>query len=177
MEFRKWAEELSAFQSKPSEKTAVKTIKSDEEAKNLISKIQKKKEFGFLLDYPEEEDSLFAGIAVSLGEKETYYFAGDKIAALKEFFEDPGIVKVTHDIKEAYKILSEKNILIKGKNFDVMLAGYLLSPSQASYTVEALSWTYLKVSYSATDSVAQKAQAIMGLYVLLKKELEGKALL
>ena len=179
LEFRKLADELSAAVPVPAaERVAVKTVKTAEEFRALSSKITKEGFFAFLLDYPGEGENLFfGGLAVSMGQKEICYIPADKIGGLKGIFEDAGILKITHNIKDSRKVLSREGISLKGKIFDCMLAGYLASPSQGSYEIDALSWNFLKKSVSAEADVAQKTKCLFELYPLLEGELKEKSLL
>ena len=60
--------------------------------------------------------------------------------------------------------------VIKGKIFDVMLAGYLLNPAQGSYSVENLAWVYLKDSNGRQAQGAKAAGVLLDLYPLLLRE-------
>ncbi|MCK5179502.1 MAG: DNA polymerase I, partial [Candidatus Omnitrophica bacterium] len=60
--------------------------------------------------------------------------------------------------------------------FDVMLAGYLLGPSQSFFGLNSLSWNYLKCAISEESKAAHEAQVLKRLYPLLDGELKDKSL-
>ncbi len=177
LEFRKWTEEIAPH-IKEDRKALAKTIHSKPDLQTLIGRIQKKGEFSFLLENPQQEEGfLFENLAISTGKNEVYIIAADQFKGLKDVFEDRRIVKVTHDVKEGMKLLWKNDIAIKGKIFDVMLAGYLIAPSQTSFDLESLGWNYLKAALSANDGLESRMDLINGLFILLKKELTEKDLL
>ena len=176
LEFKKLADELAVEWKSEEAKTETKTIKNQEDVKRLVAQIQKAGRFTFLMDRTQTEDSLFSSMAIALNDAEGYRIDEKHFGLLGEVFADKRIEKITHDIKEAMKILGKKNITMAGKIFDVMLAGYLLSPALGNYDLEALGWEYLKVSSSATASLTAKAALTFQLFSGLCAELEKKSL-
>lgn len=177
LEFRKWTEEIAPH-IKEDRKVLAKTIHAKPDLQTLIGRIQKKGEFSFLLENPQQgEGFLFENLAISVGKNEVYIISADQFKGLKDVFEDRRIVKVTHDVKEGMKLLWKNDIAIKGQIFDVMLAGYLIAPSQTSFDLESLAWNYLKAALSANDGLESRVDLINGLFILLKKELTEKDLL
>jgi len=177
LEFKKLADEISAEVQPSPAQPAANVVKTDSEAKRLITQIQQAGRFIFVMDHVSTEDSLFDQVAISIKDQTVYQFAEKHFILLKEIFEDNRIEKVTHDVKEAMKILIKKDIVVEGKIFDVMLAGYLLSPALGSYSLEALGWEYLKVSSSANSSLEAKTVLTSQLFSVLQTELEEKSLL
>lgn len=64
------------------------------------------------------------------------------IAKIKELLENENIVKNIYNIKNFWHYCFKNNIDLKGENFDAMLAGYVLNPSQKSFEIERLSAEY-----------------------------------
>lgn len=176
LEFRKLAEEIAQdFEEKPP--SAVKSIRTAIEAQALAAKIEKKGGFVFLFNRSQGSDNFWSDdFVVVLSDEEAFEVSSQHMSHFKKVFADPLITKISHDIKEAMKILFKKDIAIGGKPFDVMLAGYLLVPSQGAYDIGTLAWAYLKVSLSANEGLAQQAGLVFKLYPLLKKGLEEKSL-
>ena len=175
LEFRKLAEE---FDSREASGTVdVCSIESAKDVKSLVKKIQDAEEFAFTVE-DHDDGGLFSGqvIFIAVDEKDIYAVNNDAIDALKPVFENENILKVTYDIKEGFKLLSKKNIGIGGKAFDVMLAGYLLGPSQSFFGLNSLAWNYLKCAISEESKTAHEAQVLKRLYPLLAGELKGKSL-
>jgi len=176
LEFRKLAEELAGQMTAPS-KIPLKQLKTKEETRELLEQILKKKEFSFLLDDPESSESTSCqGIVLGCAAG-AYYLPLERLAELKSVLEDPGVIKVTHDIKQVMKIFEAHQCSIKGKIFDGMLAAYLLKPSQRSYDVGTLVWDYLKRPVGSSGPRAQEAAALLEMYPILLGELKEKALL
>ena len=76
---------------------------------------------------------------------------------LKEFFGDSEISKVGYDIKEDIIAVSEYGIdapesPFGAMTFDVMLAAYILDPTQSSYPIDTLCTKYLSAYLSCDDS-------------------------
>lgn len=76
---------------------------------------------------------------------------------LKEFFGDSKISKVGYDIKEDIIAVSEYGIdapesPFRAMTFDVMLAAYILDPTQSSYPIDTLCTKYLSAYLDCDDS-------------------------
>ncbi len=175
LEFRKFAEE---FTTRNSEEVEIVNLSSEDQIQDLIKHIKKTGQFCFLFDYEEKEDLVTCeGMHVVVNEgTQVFRLELSQMAFLKEVFENKKILKITHDAKESLKVLAQHDCLIEGSIFDVMLAGYLLSSSQASFAISDLSWAYLKTSLTGSHLNARKTLMVNRLYPLLVKELEEKAL-
>lgn len=76
---------------------------------------------------------------------------------LKEFFGDSEISKVGYDIKEDIIAVSEYGIdapesPFRAMTFDMMLAAYILDPTQSSYPIDTLCTKYLSAYLDCDDS-------------------------
>ena len=76
---------------------------------------------------------------------------------LKEFFGDSEISKVGYDIKEDIIAVSKYGIdapesPFRAMTFDVMLAAYILDPTQSSYPIDTLCTKYLSAYLDCDDS-------------------------
>ncbi|MCK5082312.1 MAG: DNA polymerase I, partial [Candidatus Omnitrophica bacterium] len=176
LEFRKLAEEFDSRET--SGDVDVCNVQNAKEAKSLVRKIQVSGKFSFTVA-GDEDGGLFSGqvIFIALNENDIYAVSKDAIAELKLVFENTKILKITYDIKEGLKALSKQNIELKGNAFDVMLAGYLLGPSQAYYDLNNLAWNYLKCSIPEESKSASEAQVVGRLYPFLVNELKDKSLM
>ncbi len=70
---------------------------------------------------------------------------------LKDFFEDGGIKKVSHGVKELCRALLSEGIQPAGFVFDTEVAAYLLAPTDGSYELEKLGITYYKHEYPKAE--------------------------
>ncbi len=85
---------------------------------------------------------------------------------LKEFFGDSEISKVGYDIKEDIIAVSEYGIdapesPFRAMTFDVMLAAYILDPTQSSYPIDTLCTKYLSAYLDCDDSAGGGEQLSM----------------
>ncbi|MFL2609711.1 MAG: DNA polymerase I, partial [Flavobacteriaceae bacterium] len=92
----------------------------------------------------------------------------DKI--LKIFFEDKNITKISNDVKQDIKLLSKKNIKVKGGVFDIKLAHYLINPD-INHDIVNLSKNYLNIKSSDLKS-SEISELTHQLKPLLEKDLE-----
>ncbi|MEZ7516279.1 DNA polymerase I [Flavobacterium frigidarium] len=71
------------------------------------------------------------------------------------FFENENIEKIGQNLKYDLKILSNYNIVVKGKLFDTMIAHYLINPDMR-HNMDILSETYLKYSPKSIEALIGK---------------------
>ena len=114
--------------------------------------------------------------------------------ALKTFLEDKTIPKTTFDMKKAMVLLSQDDIKLAGVTFDLLLAAYVLNPSNTKedFKVVVSNFDYHEVEYDETiygkgakrtipkpntyrQHNAQKIIAIAALKDTLKKNLKDHA--
>lgn len=174
LEFRKWADELSA-EVKTVEDIKICSLKEKPELNSIIDEIKAEGKFSFLVS---ESDDLFESnnIYFSIGRAKIYSLKMELLAELKGVFCDATITKITFDIKSASKVLALYSCELNGC-FDIMLAGYLLNPSRTSYSISDLSWEYLKVSVPEQNKIEHETKNIYLLFPFLSRELESKSLL
>ncbi len=70
---------------------------------------------------------------------------------LKEFLENKNIEKYVFDFKKTYTLLKKKNINLKGVTFDLLLATYVINPTNASHEFKTVvqSYEYYDVSFDS----------------------------
>ncbi|CAL2089378.1 DNA polymerase I [Tenacibaculum sp. 190524A02b] len=74
------------------------------------------------------------------------------------FFENETIEKIGHNLKYDIKVLSNYNIVVKGKLFDTMIAHYLINPDMR-HNMDVLSETYLNYQpVSITELIGKKGK-------------------
>lgn len=93
---------------------------------------------GFYVPFPENQEE-----AKTLAEK------------FQSFFENEGIEKIGQNLKYDLKILSNYDIIVKGKLFDTMIAHYLINPDMR-HNMDILSETYLKYSPKSIETLIGK---------------------
>jgi len=171
LEFKRFAEELAGQVSRP--QAALPEKKADGPGlRSLIDGVRASQTLFFISDRSADSGG---GMFCSDGQSGLYRVPGPSAAALNELFDDMTIVKVTHDVKEQLKLFSHAGWRVANGFFDVMLAGYLLSPSQTAYDIAALSWAYLKTPLGPLEG-GQTLAPLVPLYPRLRQELEDKGL-
>lgn len=96
---------------------------------------------------------------------------------LKSLLENPGIKKISHDLKTLKLALAQEGIDLKGLSFDTMVAAYLLNPSKAQYSLADIAWDYLDELSGKRIEDGRALALIDRLKPRLEKELEEKELL
>lgn len=180
LEFKRLAQEVSLELSSndPSPEASLKLVENEQDLKSFLAAAQKSSEIAFMFQYADPLDAAScARVAVALSPTNIYLFSTDQIPSLKNILEDPQIIKITHDVKQSWKVLAEHKCFFKGKIFDVALAGYLLNPSQGNFTIENLAWLYLKDSSVSHSQGAQLAGALLLIYPILLREMKERDLL
>jgi len=178
LEFKKFAQEV-AVKVEVEEDQPAKMIENAKAAAGLVSAIREKGFFAFGVAVPEGSDDLFqkSALFVTADGENIWQLPIERYDWLQAVWEDEGVTKITHDIKIKLKILIPRGYAIKGPVFDVMLAGYLLFPGRADYSLSTLAWNYLKTTASVPGHFGRAAALVFRLYDLLREELKAKDLL
>ncbi len=142
-------------------------LEGSREKEKVLSLLRDAKELLFVLS----EDRVYFSLNQSL------YSVTIEDTELQNVLADPGVRKISHNLKEAeYRLLRIKSAF-SGMYFDTMLAAYLLAPSLPDFSVKELAFTYLEKRYSQDvlapeDSLA----AVSELFPILEKKLKGQGL-
>ncbi|MEF3691819.1 MAG: DNA polymerase I [Candidatus Moraniibacteriota bacterium] len=96
------------------------SVLKDGEIEDFIAELEKEKEFALSVREEEMAFSWKAGRAYSLE------LNPDNLCKLKNILEDEEIKKTGWNLKNDYKTLKNKGIVLQGISFDVMLADYVL---------------------------------------------------
>ena len=153
LEFKSLVEEFTP-QDSSKVKIEAERMKTKDEIQSLIGRIKQKGQCAFLLEIPDQE-KLFEpeGLALALSEKEIFKVDLDQIEALKEILEDPRILKITFDLKSALKAFAR---VYQGEIypvFDVMIAGYLLTPASTRFDLSTIVWSHFKEPMAENQDV------------------------
>lgn len=125
----------------------------------ILSIIKEHKKFGFkfvISDNNFIEDSIIS-VGIKTDNNPTFIIdlkenIEDFANTFKEVFQDKSIEKIGYNLKTDIIILSRLGIGIENITFDAMIAGYLLDPSQSSYSINNISREYL--NYYGIDEEA-----------------------
>lgn len=117
-----------------------------------------------------------ASVVAILVEEECVYLAAESgvyrtmiTEELRRALDDESIVKVSANLKQDIKKLDRKGIKVKGLNFDVTLAHYLLQP-ETSHDLSYLSEVYLR--HTLPDTPQAHVLATLRLMPILQEELQ-----
>jgi DNA polymerase-1 len=149
LEFTKFLDEITPLEVE--EKVNYKIVDSAVELKNLIRKIEGKKELALDTETTSisPREAQLVGISISLKKKEGFYIPvghleGKNLAmelVLSEFkpiLENEKIKKIGQNLKYDLQILKRYEIDVKGISFDTMIASYLLNPSSRQHNLSKL---------------------------------------
>ncbi|NEU04201.1 MULTISPECIES: DNA polymerase I [Clostridium] len=75
----------------------------------------------------------------------------EALKVLKEFFENEKIEKVSHNVKNLYKVLQKDGIELKSLEFDAEIAAYLIDSSKSEYSLKTLSSNLLMETVESED--------------------------
>ncbi|WP_010295509.1 DNA polymerase I [Clostridium senegalense] len=75
----------------------------------------------------------------------------ETLKVLKEFFENEKIEKVSHNVKNLYKVLQKDDIELKSLEFDTEIAAYLIDSSKSEYSLKTLSSNLLMETVESED--------------------------
>jgi DNA polymerase-1 len=141
------------------------TIKSDADARALISELNNLQAFCFDTETTNIDplEAELVGVAFSFRNNEAYYvpFPADKsiaISLLKKFeqvFANQEIEKIGQNLKYDIQVLNNYQIAVRGSLFDTMLAHYLLHP-ESRHNLNYLSGRYLNYKPVAIEELIGK---------------------
>ncbi|MEO8477210.1 MAG: DNA polymerase I [Actinomycetota bacterium] len=89
------------------------------------------------------EDGRACGIALSPGGAQAAFASIASIGLVAAFLQDPSAPKWAHDAKALERAASAEDVDAAGVTFDTMLAGYLLDPAAADYSLRRLCEAHL----------------------------------
>lgn len=173
--------------------------------KELTNRIKENKYFSFCLINSSDNPILsnILGIALSLKDNEIYYLPlvplnlmeSTKclstelvLSQLRPFYENERIIKISHNLKFDFIVLHRYKVGLRGDNFDVMIAAYLLNPSMEKYNLRNLFWEYLKYlkdedkknqekKVKSIDDTCEDARNILRLKDILEEKMKEKNLI
>ena len=121
--------------------------------KEILDYIKETKEmiFYFLTNKIEDEDKIIKekiiGISIYNKDSNEIYYIDLKEGAkeLKDILEDNEIKKVSIDLSKAYILLEQEGVNLKGIDYDISIASYILNPTDNKLKIEDLMAKYLEL--------------------------------
>jgi DNA polymerase-1 len=150
---------LKYVTSESETKAEYKAVLDEPQFQDLVGLLSRVVEFSFDTETTSRDplQADLVGISFALGPQKAFYlplghaYAGaprqigleHALSALKPVLEDPGIEKIGQNLKYDLLVLGNYGIRVQGLSFDTMIASYLLNPSKASHSLEAIALEYL----------------------------------
>ncbi len=136
------------------EKIECRIILSDEEFAGFLERLKNVEEVSFdvRLTSPEPMKAEIIGISICLNKGEAFYIPlahdyadvppqlslDSVLSGLAPFLNDERIKKYGYDMKNAAIVCSRKGVIIEGMETDVMVASYVLNPTQRDFSLEGI---------------------------------------
>jgi len=199
LEFDNLLKKISPFINQKRNKIEFHLIDNEDKLNEFIDILQKESHFSYYLVKSSEKIlvSNILALAISLKNNENYYIPLYPInlieansylpteivfSKLGSFFENKNIVKIGYNTKNDYILFKKNKIILKGNNHDIMISAYLLNPSGNKYTLEDVSWEYLKCfknedktnRIKEIEDACQNASNIYKLKNILEEKLKEK---
>jgi DNA polymerase-1 len=172
LEFTKFAREIMPPEECPVPVLA-EELRSEEAIDIVVAAIRKVGQAAFLVHCPEGAD---ARMIMAVDADKVFFVSINKCGSLKEILAQEDILKITYNMKEAMKLLQAHDCVLRGKVFDVFLAGYLLGAGQGGLTLSALAWAYLKETLPQPEDVPTHVQYVARLYPVMAEALREGSL-
>jgi DNA polymerase-1 len=154
-------------------------VASDDNLAALIADLESGGRFAMSVigDCPGGMRAGLVGIAFSTGARRARYLpightALDEpsglnpqtaLARLKDVLENPSIAKIGHDLKFDLMMCSHQGITLNGREFDTMLASYVLDATRSSHTIEEIALEYLGYKALTQEDICGTGQKAIAL--------------
>ncbi len=161
-------------EEKIEEKMDVKYVKEFADIKRLKAEIEKKKEFSFVILKEKGHPIKVDLHEIILDIDENYWVLDRQVFEKSKEIWEGEWEKNAYDIKNAYIYFQLHNFAINSKDFDPMIASYLLDPGKGKYPLEDIAFEYLKYRMGAYTEKLQKGIDTVKIIHRLKKVLLRK---
>ena len=159
LNFKRYIERFSLTDSETNKNIDKKQLFeiTDKNTEEIIKLIKEQKELIFYISTEEDKNEnkiikeKITGISVyNNKENESYYLDLDEkqVLEFKEILENKEIKKVSTDLTKIYILLRQVGIEIKGIDYDISIATYILNPTNNKLKIENLIEQYLEIDVS-----------------------------
>ena len=159
LNFKRYIERFSLTDSETNKDIDKKTLFkiNDKNTEEIIKLIKEQKELIFYINTEKDKNEnkiikeKITGISVyNNKENESYYLDLDEkqVLEFKEILENKEIKKVSTDLTKIYILLRQVGIEIKGIDYDISIATYILNPTNNKLKIENLIEQYLEIDVS-----------------------------
>lgn len=165
---------------KKEEKETYKKVNKSE--KEIIELIKRQKEICFFVTTKKDENvekiikEKITGISVydEQSNEVSYIDIKDNIQNFKEIFEDEEIKKTSIDLSKLYILLNQEGIALKGIDYDISIASYILNPTDNKLGIENLIQRYLEIDLAEFEN-SSNSNTQMNLFEAIESNNENEA--
>ena len=165
---------------KKEEKETYKKVNKSE--KEIIELIKRQKEICFFVTTKKDENvekiikEKITGISVydEQSNEVSYIDIKDNIQNFKEIFEDEEIKKTSIDLSKLYILLNQEGIALKGIEYDISIASYILNPTDNKLGIENLIQRYLEIDLAEFEN-SSNSNMQMNLFEAIESNNENEA--
>jgi DNA polymerase-1 len=186
-EFSSFLRALDSEEEKETIEYAV--VSTEEELTGLIERMKVAEEFSFTMELTSSEpmQAEVISISICLNKGEVFYIPlahqykdepsqlslDSVLSEIAPFLRDEKVRKHGYDMKNLHIVLSRRGIELRGMKTDVMVAAYVLNPSQRDFSLEGIARDHLDTEIpSLKDIVGSGAKAIPFASVPIEKAAE-----
>ena len=158
LNFNRYIERFSLREENVSRKEEVKDLykRVDKEIKEIVELVKEQKQMIFYLESQEDSDSekiikeKIKAISIYNPKYNESYYLNIKdeknMEEYKEILENEEIKKVSINLSNVYILLKQVGIELKGIEYDVAIASYILNPTNNKFEIEKLIEQYLEIN-------------------------------
>ena len=165
---------------KKEEKETYKKVNKSE--KEIIELIKRQKEICFFITTKEDanEEKIIkekiTGISVydEQSNEVAYIDINENLQNFKEIFEDEEIKKTSIDLSKLYILLNQEEINIKGIDYDISIASYILNPTDNKLGIENLIQRFLEIDLTEFENL-NNSNTQMNLFDTMESNNENEA--
>ena len=165
---------------KKEEKETYKKVNKSE--KEIIELIKRQKEMCFFVSTKKDENEekiikeKIDGISIYDGTSNevAYIDINENIQNFKEIFEDEEIKKIGIELSKLYILLNQEEITLKGIDYDISIASYILNPTDNKLGIDNLIQRFLEIDLMEFEN-SNNSNTQMNLFETMESNNENEA--
>ena len=148
---------------KKEEKESYKKVNKSE--KEIIELIKRQKEMCFCVTTKKDEN---------VDNEISYIDINENIQNFKEIFEDEEIKKIGIELSKLYILLNQEEITLKGIDYDISIASYILNPTDNKLGIDNLIQRFLEIDLMEFEN-SNNSNTQMNLFETMESNNENEA--
>ena len=165
---------------KKEEKETYKKVNKSE--KEIIELIKRQREMCFFVSTKKDENEekiikeKIDGISIYDGTSNevAYIDINENIQNFKEIFEDEEIKKIGIELSKLYILLNQEEITLKGIDYDISIASYILNPTDNKLGIDNLIQRFLEIDLMEFEN-SNNSNTQMNLFETMESNNENEA--